>query len=98
MKIEPGIKPIPLAPSAETRPSQASPDQGVITEQTQVTLSSRVNQLNEMEAQLATIPVVDRARVDSIKAAIAAGQYPINAEHIADMLLTSAKEMLHVAK
>jgi len=98
MKIDPGLKPIQPPPAVETRPTESPSTQGAKAEQTQVSLSARANQLNRMEAQLATVPVVDRSRVDAIKAALAAGEYTINPENIADTLLASAKEKLYVPK
>ena len=73
-------------------------DTRTASEQTDVTLSSRAADLKQLEAQLAAIPVVDRARVDSIKEAISSGQYTVNTGNIAENLIDSVKEMLHVAK
>lgn len=98
MKIDPGPKPVTLPPTGENRPAQPQANKGSGTEQTAVTLSPLAAQLKQMETQLAAIPVVDRARVDSIKQAIASGQYTINTENIGDNLIESVKEMLHVAK
>jgi negative regulator of flagellin synthesis FlgM len=98
MKIDPGLKQVTLPPTVENRPAQSGPKPHADPQQTEVTLSPRAAQLKELEAQLAAIPVVDRARVDSIKEAIASGQYTINTGNIAEGLLESVKEMLHVAK
>ena len=98
MKIDPGLKQVTLPPSVENRPAQPQANQRADAEQTDVSLSPRAAQLMQLETQLAAIPVVDRARVDSIKQAIASGQYTINTENIAEELLDSVKEMLHVAK
>ena len=98
MKIEPGSKPLTPSTSVENRPAQPQANKPVDAEQTEVTLSARAAQLKQLEAQLAAIPVVDRARVDSIKEAITSGQYTINTNNIAGSLLDSVKEMLHVAK
>lgn len=98
MKIEPGIKQVNLPAAAENRPAQAKAGARPGTEQTDVTLSTRAAQLKELEARLEAIPVVDRAKVDAIKEAIASGQYTVNAENVADSLVDSVKEMLHVAK
>lgn len=98
MKIDPGMKPITLPPSVENRPGQPASNKRSDTPQTDVTLSPRAAELKQLEARLAAIPVVDRARVDSIKEAIAAGQYAINTGNIAESLIDSVKEMLHVAK
>jgi len=98
MKIDPGLKQVTLPPSVENRPAQPQANKRADTEQTDVTLSQRAAELKQLETQLAAIPVVDRARVDSIKEAIASGQYTVNTENIADGLIDSVKEMLRVAK
>ena len=98
MKIDPGPKQVTLPSSVENRPAQPKTNKNAGPEQTDVTLSPRAAQLKQLETQLAAIPVVDRARVDSIKEAIASGQYAINTGNIAENLIDSVKEMLHVAK
>lgn len=98
MKIDPSLKPIPSTPPAETRSGKAGAKAAADATPADVTLSPRATQLKQLESQLAAIPVVDRARVDSIKAAIASGQYTIHTDNIAESLLNSVKEMLHVAK
>lgn len=98
MKIDSGPKPLPTAAAPEHRPAQARADKPAPGGQTDVSLSPRSAQLKQLEAQLAAIPVVDRARVDSIKAAIASGEYTVNTENIAQGLIDSVKEMLHVSK
>jgi negative regulator of flagellin synthesis FlgM len=99
MKIDPGLKQISTSTSTDARgasskgakPSAAAP-------QTEVTLSARAAELKQLETRLAAIPVVDRGRVEGIKEAIASGQYHVKPENIAEGLLDSVKEMLHVAK
>lgn len=98
MKIDPGQKPVSLPAAIENRAAQPQTNTRADTEQTDVTLSQRAAQMKQLETQLAAIPVIDRARVDSIKEAIASGQYTINTENIADGLIDSVKEMLRVAK
>lgn len=97
MKIDPGVKQVSLPGTVENRPAQGK---GVQTpaEQTGVSLSPRAAQLQALEAQLAAIPVIDRAKVDAIKEAIASGQYSVNPENVAENLVESVKEMLHVSK
>lgn len=56
-----------------------------------VTLSSAAESSSTQE-------VVDQSKVDSIKDAIAKGSFTINAEAIADKLLSNAQEMLAAAK
>ena len=98
MKIEPGPKQVKLPPSIENRPAQPKPNAPAGAEQTDVSLSQRASQLKELETQLAAIPVIDRARVESIKQAIASGQYVIKPENIAAGLIDSVKEMLNASK
>jgi negative regulator of flagellin synthesis FlgM len=98
MKIDPGLKQVTLPPSIESRPAQPQANTSADTEQTDVTLSQRAAELKQLETQLAAIVVIDRARVDSIKEAIASGQYTINTENIGESLIDSVKEMLHAAK
>lgn len=98
MKIDPGLKHPGLPPLSENRSAPAGSGTRATAPQTDVTLSSRAAQLKQLETQLAAVPLVDRARVDSIKEAIAAGRYTVKTENIAQGLLDSVKEMLHVAK
>lgn len=98
MKIDPGLKQIALPNPVESRAGKTEGAPPADAQQTDVSLSPRAIQLKQLETQLAAIPVVDRARVDSIKEAIASGQYSINTGNIAENLLASVKEMLHVAK
>lgn len=98
MKIDPGLTPITLPNSVENRTSKAEDTKPADAQKTEVNLSPQALQLKQLESQLAAIPVVDRARVDSIKQAITRGEYTINTGNIAENLLNSVKEMLHVAK
>ncbi len=98
MKIDPGVKQVSLPPTVENRTSQHNTGKAAGSGQTAVTLSPQAAQLKQLESELAAIPVVDRARVDSIKEAIASGQYTINTSNIGEHLIDSVKEMLHVAK
>jgi negative regulator of flagellin synthesis FlgM len=98
MKIDSGLKQVTLQPAADNRPAQSGARTQAGGAQTDVTLSPRAAQLKALETELAAIPVVDRARVDSIKQAIASGQYTLDTGNIAEGLLDSVKEMLHVAK
>ncbi|MEW5967814.1 MAG: flagellar biosynthesis anti-sigma factor FlgM [Pseudomonadota bacterium] len=99
MKIDPGPKQLTLPSTAERRTaaSQSNVPAGQAS-QTDVSLSTRSAQLKALEAQLAAIPVVDRARVESIKEAIASGQYVVKPENIAAGLIDSVQEMLNVSR
>jgi negative regulator of flagellin synthesis FlgM len=99
MKIEPGLKQISTPASTDARHASSKGTAPAASgPQTEVTLSARAAELKQLEARLAAIPVVDRARVEDIKEAIASGQYQVKPENIAAGLLDSVKEMLHVAK
>jgi negative regulator of flagellin synthesis FlgM len=98
MKIDPGVKPVAPPSSAETRPAQTQAGTPANAGISYVTLSERASQLKALESRLAAIPVVDRERVESIKEAIASGQYTINAGNIATGLIESVKEMLNAAR
>lgn len=98
MKIDPTLPQVSLPSTVENRLGQAQAKTGAKPDQTEVTLSARSSQLKELETQLAAIPVVDRARVENIKQAIASGQYTINTDRIGDQLLDSVKDMLNAAK
>ncbi len=52
-----------------------------------VTLTDAALHVQEVERRLADAPVVDRERVEQIRQAIADGNYPIRAEHIAEKLI-----------
>jgi|JI81AbrownRNA_FD_contig_61_617451_length_569_multi_2_in_0_out_0_2 negative regulator of flagellin synthesis FlgM len=59
-----------------------------------VELSSNSLKLSAMEGTLASQPVVDSARVNEIRQAIAEGKFKINPDAIADKLVASVKELL----
>ena len=98
MKIDPGLKQVTLPSTVENRPAKPQPATSAPAEQTDVNLSQRAAQLKELESSLAAIPAVDRSRVESIKEAIASGQYVIKPENIAAGLLDSVREMLNVSR
>lgn len=98
MKINPGLKQTTLSTPVENRPAQPSSSKNSSSGTTGISLSPRAAQLKQMETELASLPVIDQARVDSIKEAIANGQYAINAGNIAESLIQSVKEMLHANK
>lgn len=73
--------------SAETGSSPAKTDL-VDT----VMLTPRSQLLERLEKTAAQTPMIDRAKVDSIKADIADGNYEINVDNIADILLQIDRE------
>ncbi len=52
-----------------------------------VNLTDAAQQLKKLEASLASVPVVDAQRVESIRQAIANGSYEINPERVAEQML-----------
>lgn len=98
MKIDPTLPQVPLPATVDKSAGQTTARTPARADQTEVTLSARSAQLKELETRLAAIPVVDRARVENIKQAIASGQYTINTANIGEQLLDSVKDMLNAAK
>lgn len=96
MKIDPGIRPPgTTSPVADARSApQGRGSAGV--EADQVRLSPAASQLLALDARLSALPVIDRARVDMIKEAIVSGAYRIDPERIAEGLIESARELVHV--
>ncbi|BEV73506.1 MULTISPECIES: flagellar biosynthesis anti-sigma factor FlgM [unclassified Paludibacterium] len=60
----------------------------------QVAINPLASQINEVAQNMATEPSFDMAKVESIKSAIAAGNFKINAEDIADGLINSTRQLL----
>jgi negative regulator of flagellin synthesis FlgM len=54
-----------------------------------VELTSSAKLLERLEKTLGSLPEIDRARVDAVKAAIANGEYEVDADRIAAALLYS---------
>ncbi len=52
-----------------------------------LSLSARAERMQAIESRLAQTPEVDQERVAAIKQAIAEGNYPVNAERMADNML-----------
>lgn len=60
-----------------------------------VELSPLAAQLQVIEARLADVPVVDTARVEEIKLAIADGKFTVDTGRIADRLIETARELVN---
>ena len=73
-----------------------SADPGISTEKTTlrdtVALSDRSQLLERLEKNAAHSPAFDQARVDAIKQDIASGNYRIDVDNIADILLRSEQD------
>jgi len=95
VKIDNSTGPISGLPSSEPRPKA---DKSVNTPSaapgSKVELSSLASQMQEVEATLANVPVVDASRVAEIKQAMIEGRFQVNAEKVADGLIDSVREMV----
>ena len=66
----------------------ANPDTGAVAQTDSVELSKTSQQLT------ASDDVVDLSKVDRIRAAIAAGKFPVNAQRVADNMIHEAASLL----
>ena len=91
-----GITPKPSKDTSETRSSRAPTiDQNQSGPEATprapardtVVLTDYGQRLEQLEKAAASLPAVDRARVDAVKADIANGNYSIDIENIADILI-----------
>jgi negative regulator of flagellin synthesis FlgM len=69
-----------------TNSTSATPSAGA-----QVDVSSTSSRLRELESTIANVPVVDSARVDEIKQAIADGRFKVNADRVADSQMLNTR-------
>jgi negative regulator of flagellin synthesis FlgM len=83
-------------PSGESRPRPAKNGSTAATAASgeKVDLSSLSSRMQEIEAALANLPVVDADRVAEIKQAIAEGRFQVDAGKVADGLIESVRQML----
>jgi negative regulator of flagellin synthesis FlgM len=82
------IKPVPPAAAAERKPPAAAASS--VEASAQVQLSPAASTLGSQPSEA----VVDVAKVERIKQAIAAGTFKVNPEQIANKLVESATELL----
>ena len=54
----------------------------------QLSLTDSLRQLQDLRTQIASLPVVDQKRVETVREAIASEQFNIDAERIADKLIS----------
>ena len=95
MKIETAKLPGNMASNeARQRPSVARQDSPAASGSSKVDLSSFAATLDLAEAAMKDAPEVDRARVDEIKQAIRDGRFTVDAEKVADSLISSVRTML----
>ena len=67
--------------------------QGTASTSDTVELTSSAKLLERLEKNLAAAPAIDSARIETIKQAIANGQYEINSEAIADAMIRFERSM-----
>ena len=100
MKINGGgsnIKPVNPAGAPEVGAGKAGVPQGPATPaaaRDKVEITSLSAQLAQLEKMLNDVGVVDTARVDAVKQAIAEGRFQIDSEVVADKLLTTVRDLL----
>ncbi len=102
MKIDSFTKPLTSANTKESKPRTAAPAGTNTAQQSQaaqdsVRLTSSA-QLQALDSKMESVPVVDAAKVEAIKQAIAEGRFAINAGAIADSLIATAKELVFSQK
>lgn len=103
MKID-NSKSVPTPGTGQTNATRTNPAATPLAKpaggerQDTVEINPRAAQLQALESTLASVPVVDTARVEQIKQAISEGRFQINADKIADKLLDTVKELVRVQK
>jgi len=83
-------------PSGEPRPRPAKGGSAAAAGATgdKVELSALSSRMQEAEAALANVPVIDSNRVAEIKQAMAEGRFKVDAGKVADGLIESVRQML----
>jgi negative regulator of flagellin synthesis FlgM len=61
--------------------------------ESQVRLTDTATNLKQIEARIAGLPDVDRARVDAVRQRIESGAYEVNAGRLADRLLAFERDL-----
>lgn len=61
---------------------------------TNVSLGSTVAHLKNMESSMASVPVVNAAKVAEIRQAISEGRFQVNTSLVADRLIATARELI----
>lgn len=100
MKIDNSLKSILGGPNLEDtgRAARKSQAETPAVAGDKVELSPLSSSLQAIEKGFAETPVVDTARVDEIKQAIASGHFTVNADKVADRLLKTVQELIYAHK
>lgn len=88
--------------SAQSRPVRQEPtsaqrETGVQNTGDTVSVTDTAHKLKEIERGLESVPVVDTQRVETIRAAIANGEYEIDPERIAESMIATERPSDHKA-
>lgn len=78
---------------SSTSDATATPGKSQVAASSPVRITDQARQLAALEQALNEVPVVNEARVDAIRAALAEGRYEVNPERIADKLLRTEREL-----
>lgn len=102
MKVDSSIKPLTSTSVKESKPRTPTPAGANAAQQSQTSQESvrltSSSQLQAMGSKLENVPVVDAAKVEAIKQAIAEGRFTINPGAIADSLIATAKDLVRNQK
>jgi negative regulator of flagellin synthesis FlgM len=102
LKIDSFTKPLTSASTKESKPRTAAQAGANSAQQTPVAQDSvqltSSSQLQALDSKMESVPVVDAAKVEAIKQAIAEGRFTIDAGVIADGLIATAKELVRNQK
>ena len=96
MKIGKTVKPVDNQTAGETRvrSEKGAPAAEAPAASDKVELSSLSATLQQAEAAMADVSIVDQNRVDEIKQSMSDGNFKVDAEKVADGLIESAREAL----
>ena len=99
MKISDGgsIKPVAPAGVSDVAPAKAPDQTGPVSPapaRDTVEITSVSAQLAQLERVLSEVGVVDVARIEAVKRAIAEGRFHIDSDVVADRLLARVRELL----
>jgi negative regulator of flagellin synthesis FlgM len=74
------------SPSGESAATPATTDR--------ISLTGEARQLQELEAQLASQPVVDSQRVEAVRSAVENGSFTINPQRIAEKMMSLEEALM----
>jgi len=99
VKIDNSVKSLGgVANGARKDGAKSSAARQTTGQNSEVALSPLSSRLQEIASAMATTPVVDSDRVNTIRQAISQGTFQVDTGKIADGLITSVRQMLAVQK